>query len=128
MNLIPIVAPVLEAGPVAVAADFVGRGIQQKMHMPSAMLDDPPGESCIRSLVAATIGVPVAGPASLPPIGNLAALDRSGGAVPPQDARKHLANRSGGRPGAEVSYAHSLSTPTSALVEAKIFSPSLTLS
>ena len=47
--------------------------------------------------------------------------------VPPHRPLKCLEERRGGRPGTEVFYAHTV-MPTSALVEAKIFSPSLTLS
>src|SRR5437667_8250626 len=92
------------------------------------MFFDVTDECGVRGLVAAAIDVILPGPATCLPIRDLAALDRDGGALPPHHARHEAANGSGGRAGAEVFYAHSARTPTSALVEAKIFSPSLTLS
>ena len=56
------------------------------------------------------------------------AQDGGCGAVPPHHPREQIEDGGRGRPGAEFPYAHSGSTPTSALVEANTFSPSFTLS
>src|ERR1035437_990224 len=125
---VPVVAAVLETHPMAVAADFVRGHIQPEIDVPATVLCDLSRKGPVRGLIAADVGVALVRPAAFLPVGNLAALDDSSGAVPPRQPRKHLADGSGGRPGAEVPYAHHGSTPTSALVEAKIFFPSLTLS
>src|SRR5450759_4657517 len=113
---------------MAVAADFIRGHVQPKIDVPATVLCDLSRKCPVRGLIAADVGVALARPPAFLPVGNLAALDDSSGAVPPHQPRKHLADGSGGRPGAEVLYAHCCSTPTSALVEANIFSPSLTLS
>ena len=128
MDQVPVIAAVLKTSPVAVPLDFGGRVVQQKVNVTAAMFLDVTPESGVLGLIVAGIRVTLARPAALLPIRNLAALDRNCGAVPPHHSREPLANRNGGGPGAEILYAHHRSSPTSALVEANIFSPSLTLS
>src|SRR5713101_5907570 len=117
----------LEARPMAVVADLSRRVVQIEVDVAGTLGFDPALERRIGRLVGAGVVVAVACPAPFLPVRNLAAFDGFCGAAPPHHAREKLADGGGGRPGTEVSYAHTR-MPTSALVEAKIFSPSLTLS
>ena len=92
------------------------------------MLDDVAEERARVGLVVAPCTCSPRHPPALLPVGNLAALDRYRRAVAPHHPREQFAERCGSRPVYRVSYAQRANTPTSALVDAKIFSPSLTLS
>src|SRR5665213_1772636 len=98
-----------------------------KVDVAEPFLFDPAVKRCVGSLIRSRVLVSVAGPAALPPIWDLTAQDGNGGGMPPHHPREDLADGIGGRPGAELLYPHT-AMPTSALVEAKIFSPSFTLS
>jgi hypothetical protein len=67
----------LEAGPVAVALDFLRGMVEVEVDVARTLLFDPPLKRAIGCLVVAGVGVTLPGPAALLPIGNLAALDRN---------------------------------------------------
>src|SRR5579862_5807146 len=118
----------LETGPMAVATDRLRRVIKVEIDVAGSLLLNPALKCAVARLIIAGVNAALARPALLLPIRHLAALDGDCGGVPPHRPRENVADGSGGRPCADFPYTHSASAPTSALVEAKIFSPSLTLS
>src|SRR5258707_10113345 len=127
MHDVPVLALMLEADPVAMLLDF-GRGlVEQEFDVVAGVLHDLTKGGAVPRPVASGVGVALAGPAPLLPVGNLLALDWNDGALPPHHPGHEVPEGCRNRAGGCDLHAHA-STPTSALVEAKIFSPSLTLS
>src|SRR5205085_6059117 len=124
---IPALSPVNKAGPVAVMLHLVGRLVDIEREKPSPVLVNGAAERTIWCLVRAGVAVAVLYPAALLPVGNLAAVHEFDFCAVPNHPRACLADGLRYRPAGQYLYAHA-GNPTSALVEAKIFSPSLTLS
>ena len=125
MDEVPFAPAMLEASPMAVSPDFSGWAVEIEVKESGSILLDPSLKCGVGRLIGARVFISVERPAALLPVRNLAARDRRSGALPPRDPFKKTRKSGGGRPNTEVFYAHPTGTPTSAFVDAKIFSPSL---
>jgi hypothetical protein len=119
----PFSAPWLEAGPVASGANFLGWVKHVKIEIDSVAVFNQPRKSAVTRLIIAKIDVSAANPSPFLPVGYFPAPDNLGLGMGPQSGPKCPVKQ----PRSEFRYAHAR-TPTSALVEAKSFSPSFTLS